>query len=148
MTETIEKVSCNVRRPIEFILGGNAEFTISNIHNKIHYEYRIRKSKDKNNLFFIWYKESIEAWKYAGYFTANGCMIDYRKGKNGNLDVTSPIIKGIFYAMRHFEELPYPMQMTHHGKCACCGKKLMDEESVIRGFGPTCWKRVESYRNA
>lgn len=31
--------------------------------------------------------------------------------------------------------------------CKRCGKKLKDEESMIRGYGPKCWERVKEDRN-
>ena len=35
--------------------------------------------------------------------------------------------------------------VTHNGFCGRCGKHLHDDESVRNGFGPTCWKKVDSY---
>ena len=32
-------------------------------------------------------------------------------------------------------------RMTH---CGCCGRELTDPESVERGIGPICWKKLDS----
>ena len=60
------------------------------------------------------------------------------KGNKGEYRYDSPQVKGILYALKFDHKLPDPMVMYHHGRCACCGKKLTDEESVRLGIGPTC----------
>ncbi len=30
------------------------------------------------------------------------------------------------------------------GRCECCGRELMDEESVRRGIGPECTRKLET----
>lgn len=135
-----------VKNARNFIFGGNAEFTIKNIVSSKEYKYNIRKSKNKyedKELFFVRVKNGKD-FEYAGciFKFLNGKFV-YNKGKKGNLDITDPAIKGIIYAInRGNNALPHPMKMIHHGHCACCGRKLDDDESIERGFGPICWKNI------
>ena len=135
----------NVKNEVEnaqsFILGGKSEFSIENLNTQKVYRYKVRQCKDNNSLFFVrvLFKDK---WLYAGYVSTEG-KGSYNKGQRGSYDETSEPIKGLIYALRKGNNpLPRPMVMFHHGRCACCGKKLMDLESTQRGFGPKCWKRL------
>ena len=131
----------------DFIFGGKADFTIKNVVSNIEYKYKVNKSKNKSKdgkeLFFVKVKNGHD-FVYAGYICkfVDGTFF-YSKGKKGTLDNTAPAIKGIIYAInRGNNKLPHPMTMIHHGRCACCGRKLDDDESIERGFGPICWKHI------
>ncbi len=139
-------MSNEVNSASTFIFGGNAEFTIRNVESGNGYKYKVRKGKlrqnDKNEVFFVKVKNG-QHWEYAGYVVRTATAFFYNQGKRGTLPVTSPAIKGLVYALnKGANPLPAPMTMTHHGRCAHCGRKLDDEVSVARGFGPVCWKQM------
>ena len=124
-----------------FILGGKAEFTIENLKSKVSYKYKVVQSDKNPQIFFVRVAEST-SFEYAGFFTLNG-IVTYGKGKKGTRDANDPAIRGLLWALKKGHNgLPRPMIMFHHGRCACCGKKLNDPESVQRGIGPVCWERV------
>ena len=128
-------MTIDILNPRQFILGGKAEFTLKNTNTDISYQYRVNK---KGNLYFIKVRtNSHKYWHYAGFLNENYAFI---KGNKGEYRYDSPQIKGILYALKHTNKLNKPMVMYHHGKCACCGKKITDEESVRLGIGPTCRK--------
>lgn len=128
-------MTVDILNPRQFILGGKAEFTLKNTNTDVSYQYRVNK---KGNLYFINVRsDSHKLWKYAGFLNEN---FNFIRGNKGMFQCSSPQIKGILYALKHTEKLNEPMVMYHHGKCACCGKKLTDEESVRLGIGPTCRK--------
>lgn len=131
----------SIKNPKLFMLGGNANFSIINTNNNKEYKYKITKSKD-GNIYFVKVKNSNK-YEYAGYLKIINNNIAYFTGKNGLLTNKDEAIKGIMYAFKHGNcELPNPMKMTHHCLCAKCGRKLDDEESIIRGFGPICWEKI------
>lgn len=134
----------DVMIPRDFIFGGNANFTLLNENSNISYQYVIKRCKDNNKMFFVSVKEGREPLTYAGYMVViNENTIAYQTGKKGNRSRTDPAIKGLEYAIVHGKAtLPSPMRMYHHGKCACCGKKLTDEESIRLGIGPYCRKVI------
>ena len=132
----------SVKNPRVFILGGRAHFSIINTINNKEYKYRVCKSKD-GKIFYIKVK-TAQRYEYVGYLKIiNDNSIRYSKGKKGTLTSNDEAIKGILYALKHGNnELPNPMKMTHHCLCAKCGRKLDDEESILRGFGPVCWEKI------
>lgn len=130
-----------VLNAVDFVLGGKAEFTVKNLNNSKCYKYKVSESKKQKGLFYVSVMES-GAYKYAGYLVTEP-TIRYAKGKNGFFDIDSEPVKGLMYSIRAgHSPLNRPMIMYHHGKCACCGKKLNDEISTARGFGPICWERI------
>ena len=132
-----------VRTPYSFIFGGNAEFSIQNLENGQVYRYLVKKAKDNDHMFFV-YVQDGRNWSYSGYLLKhNDGSYRYDAGNKGNYGVGEPPIRGLMYALHYGNRpLPAPMSMYHHCKCALCGKTLKDAESVERGFGPECWKRV------
>lgn len=135
-----------VERPYNFIFGGNAEFTVRNVLNGKSYKYKVKRSKKNRNVYSVRVMVENGAFIYAGYLL-NKPYAKYAKGKYGNMEADTEQIRGLMYAIKHGSRaLNRPMIMTHHGKCACCGKPLNDEISILRGFGPTCWQRIEDRR--
>lgn len=124
-----------------FIFGGKAEFTIKNEVSNNKYKYKVNRSKTIENIFFVKVKVGND-WQYAGFLNIKNDNASYGVGKKGTMDATHPAIKGLMYAIhKGHAALPEPMIMFHHGKCACCGRKLDDDDSIDRGIGPVCWKK-------
>ena len=142
MNENTMLEPCEVENVADFIFGGHSEFTIKNMNSGRAFKYRVSEAKKKKDLFYVSVNES-GSYVYAGYIQRDSNRLFYSKGRNGYFDTNTDPIKGLLWSIRKGNNpLPRPMIMLHHGKCACCGKKLDDEISVARGFGPVCWKRL------
>ena len=125
----------------EFIFGGRAEFTILNTINDIKYQYHV-KANEAGNIWFVSVKID-GGYRYAGFIKKNNeNEYEYIKGKKGMLSADSVPIKGLLWVIRHADNMHPAIKVIHHGRCAKCGKELTDEESIERGFGPICYKRV------
>lgn len=132
----------------QFIFGGKAEFTIENIQSGKGYQYRVNKAENKNSTdkrdrYFVRVKDGSSE-VYAGMITVypNGAPY-YNQGKTGAYDKDSPPIKGLFLAIyKATGGMKRPMVLYHHGKCSRCGRKLTDPESIERGIGPECIKKI------
>ena len=139
MTELI-----SVEKPISFMLGGNADFSIENMNTGTRYSYLVQKSKDNENLYFVKVKESGQHYIYAGtLYKYDDGSVGYKQGKNGNYAQADPPIRGLLYIFKFNDRpIPPPMLMFHHGRCSVCGKRLTDAESIRMGIGPTCRKKI------
>lgn len=138
---TEAKMDTEVLRTRDFILGGKAEFTIENTNSGNNFKYKVY-NKDDGEIFFV-YVDDGSGYKYAGFLKDFGEGLVYRRGAKGNFEANTPAIRGIIYALNKGNNpLPRPMILMHHGRCACCGKRLTDAESVSRGFGSYCWNKV------
>lgn len=133
--------SREIKHVRSFILGGNAEFSIENLNSGNHFHYKVMRSQDDPEIYFVRYMTKKNGWMYAGYL--NTGTQKYIMGRGGTQNYDSNVIKGLLYALRKGDNpLPRPMICYHHGTCGCCGRKLMDLESIERGFGPKCWTRI------
>lgn len=141
MQEIEQLKRVEVKTPIDFIFGGKAEFSIWNTNSGTKYDYKVYAAEGKN---FYFVRTMIDGeMKYAGFIINNNGQFVYKRGNKGLLDADAPQIKGIMYCLSfNNNPLPMPMCMTHHGKCAKCGRSLKDAVSVERGFGPDCWKML------
>lgn len=125
---------------MEFILGGKAEFTILNRRSGTGVKYKVIRKKDKK-LWFIYVYE--DGWEYAGFFRkAPNNDLEYKRGERGKCNIQDPYIKALYWVMLNPYKLGQDIELIHHGKCSVCGRKLTDEESINRGIGPTCFKKV------
>ena len=132
-----------VKRPVDFIFGGKSEFSIWNTNSGTKYDYKISSIKGKD--YFFVHTQINGDMLYAGYLRPYNGSFYYNKGKKGILDVNAPQIRGIMYCLSFGNNpVPLPMCMTHHGKCAKCGRSLKDAVSVERGFGPDCWQTLNA----
>lgn len=150
-TEVVPTNGTEVLDAYSFILGGKSEFTIKNLMNNKEFKYKVSRCKNDKNLYFVRVKGEGGNWSYAGCIRVNEFGEPrYSKGNKGLYESREPAIKGIMWALgRGHAPLTRPMILLHHGKCACCGKKLDDNDSVKRGFGPVCWSRLSGeYRKS
>ena len=129
----------------DFLLGGKAEFTIKNMNSGKFHKYKVSVGKTKD----IWFVRILDGNKitYAGYLKYDlGGELVYAQGSKGMFAANDEVIVGLLWVFRHSEKMNPAIKIIHHGKCARCGKKLSDEESIGIGFGPHCWELVKAMR--
>jgi hypothetical protein len=140
------------RDQLNFILGGNATFAI------------VQDSKEGNSGGLVWYNISSKDGKiffvsglgagnrklYQGYFfgkdARTGSITELHlksggKGAEGDVDC-----KPLVWLLRRLgkrEPLPDIVHIISNGTCSCCGRKLTDLESIDRGIGPDCYKKLK-----
>lgn len=124
----------------EFIFGGNSEFTIINRINNKSIKYKIG-ANDNYTAWFVSISES-NSYTYAGYFKKDKGKLVYFKGNKGACEKDHPAIKALYWVLANSDKLGEKIDIIHHEKCSVCGRPLTDEESVIRGIGPTCFKKI------
>ena len=141
---------------MNYILGGNATFTLVSRKTGQRFTYKVKskpKDKDKNwstgnqdrSLFFVSlltgsdnensyrYLGLLEARRFGGFEfreTAKSCA---RKG--------SPSFDAFAYCWHILDESaswPSQVEFWHEGSCCRCGRKLTVPESVANGIGPEC----------
>lgn len=128
----------------EFVYAGNAIITLESENTKNHFTYKIKQSKDKDNLYFI---NLLRGQDNENDYTYIGCVYsdnDYfnpsNRYKEIPKDVWPPSLRAISYFFRKLDNLPPKLHVYHQGRCARCGRLLTTPESIKRGFGPECCK--------
>lgn len=137
---------------IPFILAGNAFVWVYSRRKNVGIEYKIQKHKEKD-LWFV----SVEYhgrkdptnecefesshYSYVGMLNESFRFIRTRKSP---FCVHTRAFDSFGWVWTHLTKgtLPEFMAIKHIGRCGRCGYKLKTEQSVERGFGPHCWRRI------
>ena len=130
----------------EFLFGGKATFQVSNA-SKETYVFQVKRHKTESGLFFVSLKKDPYGEfspSYIGYIKdSKGPILN--KGQKG-IDPNTKVVKVFNWAVNHVikqNALPENYEITHVGKCGCCGKILTDDLSKSLGIGPVCLKHTK-----
>lgn len=145
----VNEVSSDI---VSFILGGNAEFSIiqdaTGGLGSVDIRYRVVVSNSGKNLFFV-YTECVgsRTLKYHGYllYSERGIRFVRGKAKISDSEFNERAVRGLVWVLSTVHsrcKLPDVVHVIHHGRCARCGRKLKDAESLMYGLGPECRKKV------
>ena len=122
-----------------FILGGKSEFYLENTETDNRFHFFVRASDNKNLFFIHLINDDLKVSKYLGYISRG---FIFNKGKKGEGSEQMLPIKALVYTLKYVDKLPDSVRVQHLGKCSRCGRKLKDAESIARGLGPECYKKV------
>lgn len=123
----------------DFVLAGNARFTISNPDTGARFTYRVRKG-DGDAPYFV---SVLTGPDNDNAFTYLGCIFD---GETFRVTARSKIGKGAPSAVAFDWTWPRlgnadalgPVEIWHEGRCGRCGRALTVPESIASGIGPVC----------
>lgn len=131
--------------PLQFILAGNALFTVENTATGNRFTFKVRKPDDDKPHFVSVLTGPDNEHDYAFL----GTVFDprsYRHGRRSRIAQDAPSAKAFEWLFRQLSTghpLPPQVRLCHCGKCGRCGKTLTVPESVESGFGPECIKAIE-----
>jgi len=126
----------------KFILAGDAYFTVVNVITKNKLTFHIIQPKEKSP-WFVWATNKKGKFCFLGTIFQRTSGLEYRWGwKNGKFTEDSIINKSFKYLWKKMllNSLPPKIIFYHDGKCGRCGKRLTDPRSIMRGFGPHCFR--------
>lgn len=128
---------------LDFVLAGNATFTIKNTETKNRFTFKVvQPSVDHPHFVRVMTGPDNE-----NNFSFLGTIFDkknYKYGKRSSISQASQAAKVFSWAWPHLlaNSLPEQIEMHHAGSCGRCGRKLTVPESVACGFGPECIKHI------
>lgn len=126
-------------KALDFILGGNALFTLKSIKTGQRFTYKVINDKYR------------PGWFYVKILNGKDNTKDYRT--IGEINIADAEIKSLsihtrdtpgFMAISHVYLnlcVGYPMpslEIWHEGRCCRCGRVLTVPESIENGIGPEC----------
>jgi hypothetical protein len=130
--------------PLQFILAGNALFTVQNTDTGNRFTFKVRKPDDTKPHFVSVLTGSDNESSYSFLGTVfDPCH--YRHGRRSRISEDAPSARAFDWLFRQLSNgrpLPPQVRVCHCGKCGRCGKTLTVPESVDSGFGPECIKAV------
>lgn len=128
-----------------YALAGNATVTLTFGNTATRFTYKIKKAKDKENVYFINllngpYNE-ID-YKYIGCYFSDTEYFHATKPYRDRSIISWPrSLRAIRFFLSKLYNVPSNTHVYHEGRCGRCGRKLTTPESIERGLGPECYKR-------
>ena len=128
----------NIADALAYAQSGKAVLTLTSRKTDKHYTYKVKRAKDNDELYFV----SVlggedQSFNYLGILTKEG----FRVTKKSSFTAESTCAKAFNYFVK-LKTLPYDLQVQHEGACGCCGRRLTHPDSITKGIGPECAKRV------
>ena len=130
----------------ELALAGNSLITLESDATNKHFTYKIQRSVNDDNLYFIKTlrgPDNEKDYRYIGcYFSDTGTFVVEKTYKNMPSFDWPKSIQAIRYFLNYIDNLPDKLHVYHNGRCCRCGRILTTPESIKRGLGPECEKLV------
>jgi len=125
----------------DFILAGNATFTILNETTGGRFTYKVVANKSESGpSHFV---KLLTGSNNEADYTYLGCVWDsktYSHGRKSSIGRDATSAKALTWAFPRIigGKLPECVKVFHEGRCGRCGRKLTVPESIESGFGPEC----------
>lgn len=134
-------MSMNTQQIRDFVLAGNALFTLKSLRTGEHFTFRVRAAipqADKPathwNVSVLNGRDNTRDYKWIGRIDREGVFF-------GGLEHTLSF-RGFAWCWEHLERCGERFEFAHAGKCGRCGRLLTTPESVAVGIGPECQDRI------
>jgi hypothetical protein len=127
----------------DFILAGKATFTVDT--DEDHYTFHVaQKTFEDGRKFWFVYRNSKKGRYIGKLLPANGQVLLTNASKVDEQDYRLGVLRRVMARIWRNEPLPDHWDVFHQGKCGRCGKPLTTPESVERGIGPECHKKMNA----
>lgn len=130
---------------LDFMLSGRAILTLKSQVTGDHYTFKITKVENAERWFVSYLAGSDNENDYSYLGVIDGRDRYVRLTSKSRLSDDSAPVKTIRYAVGHItknNQIGPGLEIWHEGCCGRCGRTLTHPESVERGFGPECIKRI------
>lgn len=130
----------------EFVLAGNALFTITSLRTGKHFTYKAKRSVRYDQKLGLDVPVSPAAWKIS-VLNGRDNSKDYRyiglihesdKRFRHRFDGVTTAAKGFEWVWNHLERCSERFEFRHAGRCGRCGRRLTVPSSIDSGIGPEC----------
>ena len=121
------------------MFAGNCTFIIETDFVRFAYKIFRKDSIDNNKIYQLYIKKENKNI-YCGYFKIRGNVLTYKHNDKYGIRETDIQIQTLLDAIRNRNSDEY--RIMHTGRCAHCGRQLIDETSIEVGFGPKCYKKL------
>ena len=128
-----------------FMLSGRAYLTFESQRTGTHFTYRIVGNKKKGGTaptHFVGVLTRPDTYTYLG------CVFDgwkYAHGRKSPIGQDAPSAKAFAWCWRKLMVercMPETLEVFHEGRCGRCGRRLTTPESVARGLGEECERKM------
>jgi len=139
----------NLQDALDYIMAGNALFTVKNIETNNRFTFKVEKSKKADYMFYV---SVLTGPNNTDNYTYIGAIINsvFKLTKASEVTTGATSFKVFNYIFYHLKllSLPANIHVFHHGRCGRCGDVLTVPESIQRGLGPVCAKLIDKKKKA
>lgn len=136
---TPQEAKLNIASALEFLLAGNATFTLRSQKTEIRYTFKVQKSEDRPGTWFVKYltgSNNESDYRYLGVISNRKFRLTSKSTLRSS---STPVIAFDWFFNRIISGVtPLNVEIWHAGRCGRCGRTLTVPESVEAGFGPEC----------
>lgn len=140
----------------EYMLAGRAKITIRSKVTGVRFTYKVTKKKDGDAKEPIWFVNLLRGADNENDFTYMGIIKKedqkphyFTLTKASKVTAAATSVKAFQYLVNNIFEIgvaallmPKDLEVWHEGTCGRCGRSLTVPESVERGIGPECIKKM------
>jgi hypothetical protein len=141
----------------QFMLAGNAIFTLSNDRTGNRFTYRVQPAYRNNESWggntwrvqVLAGPDNLSDYRYLGLLRQfeSGALTLYAAAGRRQMDlsVKADPAQAFVWLLRvanGLTTMPEHVQFRHAGRCGRCGRLLTTPESIESGLGPVCAKRA------
>ena len=123
----------------QFILAGNATFTLKSVKTGTRFTYRVRASGDKTVHFVSLMNgpDNEASFSYFGFIRRG---VFHHGAAKARVAYDAPSVKAFNWTFRVLQQdsMPDALQFWHEGRCGKCNRKLTVPESLETGMGLDC----------
>jgi len=137
---------CDAHKVSEFVTAGNATLTISSKKTNARYTYKVKATKDTENLFFVSLlagADNTSDFTYLGILSDTGFRVT---AKSRYRPESKPALAFKWLAdkviLGGHDPHEVDLEVRHEGRCARCGRPLTTPDSIDRGIGPECASKL------
>ena len=145
-------------KAMEFVLAGNAYFTVRSEKTGTRFTYRVKRAglnhPARDMQPPVWFvsvltgPDNTTDYSYLGLIRPPKELPDgplaFEHGAKSHVAPTAPSVIAAFWVFGQLlRNRPTPQcSIFHEGRCGRCGRALTVPESIVSGFGPECIQHV------
>lgn len=126
----------------EFVLAGNARFTLVSKRTGARFTFKVRQPENKPYFVSVMTgTDNTSDYTFLGTIFENS---GYVHGSRSRIAYDAPAAKAFewfYHKVFQWNQLPDSLEIWHEGRCGRCGRPLTVPESIANGLGPECIKR-------
>lgn len=136
------KVWTNSEEILKYIIAGKSLFAVTSWKKNIRVIYRVKKS---NIMPTYWVYVPKFRKEPVACFTIKGLRKKYLMSwaiHDEEADLYWRMFYGLMQILLTESKIRPTMTFMPSFNCPLCGRKLIGEKSIYRGYGPACYKKV------
>lgn len=132
----------------EFLLSGNAYFTVVNPKSGGRYTFRVSQRENEDGSKSPYFVGVLSGPDNTSHYRYLGVIFDgktFRRTSKSKIDPKAPSALCFSWLWKVLTTNSPSLELAefwHEGRCGRCGRKLTVPESIESGIGPVCAGRV------